>query len=133
MIQDFPFTGVGMGTYVRVANLLYPFVWYAGSDPVHAHNLLLQVALDLGIPGLIAWLAIWILITLITWQLYQRGRVLHNDWIRGLGAGFLSSQIALISHGMWDATTWGICKPSPLVWVIWGLSMASWYVTSRQK
>jgi putative inorganic carbon (hco3(-)) transporter len=133
MIQDFPFTGVGMGTYVRVAKLLYPFFQYAGSDPIHTHNLLLQIAVDLGIPGLIAWLAIWILIILMAYQLYQRGRVLQDNWISGLGAGLISSQIALVSHGMLDATTWGLVKPAPLVWLVWGITVSGWYIYHRQK
>ena len=62
MVQDFPFTGIGMGTFRQVANLLYPF-FLAGPDAniPHAHNLLLQVAVDQGLPGLIMWLAVLLL------------------------------------------------------------------------
>lgn len=62
MIQDFPFTGVGAGNYQPVANLLYPFFLLPpDADINHAHNLILQVAVDLGLPGLIAYLAILLL------------------------------------------------------------------------
>ena len=45
MTQDFPFTGIGMGTFRQVANAMYPF-FLAGPDAdiPHAHNLFLQVA-----------------------------------------------------------------------------------------
>ena len=48
MIQDFPFSGIGAGTFESVANVLYPF-FLAGPDAKipHAHNLLLQVAVIL--------------------------------------------------------------------------------------
>lgn len=133
MVQDFPFTGVGIGSYGRVGNLLYPFFLYATGTPPHAHNLFLQIAVDLGIPGLIAWLAIWMLIMLTAWLLFQHGRKFNNKWSSGLGAGLLCSQIALVSHGMLDAVTWGMVKPAPLVWVLWGITVAGWYVHGRGK
>ena len=54
MLQDFPFTGIGMGSFRQVANLLYPF-FLAGPDAEipHAHNIFLQVGVDLDLPGLI--------------------------------------------------------------------------------
>lgn len=128
MIQDFPYTGVGMGSYGRTADLLYPFSSFAPGTSTHAHNLFLQIALDLGVPGLIAWLAIWILMFTMSFTLYRHGRVYQDNWVSGLGAGLLCSQIALVSHGMLEAVTWGMVKPAPLVWVIWGFTVASWYV-----
>ncbi len=59
-IEDFPFTGMGMHAFRRVMPVLYPLFsqdveYYVG----HAHNQFLQAALDLGLPGLIAFLALW--------------------------------------------------------------------------
>jgi putative inorganic carbon (HCO3(-)) transporter len=133
MIQDFPFTGVGMGSYGRTADLLYPFFLYAPGTTSHAHNLFLQIAVDLGVPGLIAWLAIWILMLSTAFQLYRYGQARQDGLAGGLGAGFMCSQIALVSHGMLDAVTWGMVKPAPLVWVLWGLTVAGWYVYGRQR
>jgi putative inorganic carbon (HCO3(-)) transporter len=133
MIQDFPFTGVGMGSYNRVADLLYPFFQYAPGTVVFSHNLFLQVAVDLGIPGLVAWLSILILIFSVSIQLYRYGKTSQNNWASGLGAGLLCSQLALVTHGMVDAATWGVTKSAPLVWIIWGLAVAGWYVYMRPK
>jgi putative inorganic carbon (hco3(-)) transporter len=133
MIQDFPFTGVGMGSYGRTADLLYPFFLYAPGTSSHAHNLFLQIAVDLGVPGLVAWLAIWILMFNVTLSLYRHGRARQDGWAGGLGAALLCSQMALVSHGMLDAVTWGMVKPAPLVWVLWGLIVASWYVYGRRR
>jgi putative inorganic carbon (HCO3(-)) transporter len=128
MIQDFPFTGIGMGSFGEVADALYPFFSYSPGAILHAHNLFLQVAVDLGIPGLIAWLAILLVVIALSWKLFRHGRIHQNVQCAALGAGLLGSQIALVVHGMTDAVTWGMVRPAPLVWAIWGLAVAGWYV-----
>lgn len=128
MIQDFPFTGIGMGSFMRVADTLYPFFLMGPGKIVHAHNLFLQIAVDLGLPGLIAWLAIFVLVIVAAWQVYKLGKVEHNGWVAGLGAGLLGSQLALTIHGIADAVTWGLVRPAPLIWALWGVAFASWYV-----
>lgn len=128
MIQDFPFTGVGMGSFGPVADLLYPFFLASPGQIPHAHNLFLQVAVDLGIPGLIAWLAILMLVITTAWQVYRHGRTMGDGWVAGLGAGLLCSQVALAVHGLTDAVTWGMVRPAPIVWGLWGLAVAGWNV-----
>jgi O-antigen ligase len=126
MIQDFPLSGIGMGTFGSLADALYPFFLAVPGSIPHAHNLFLQVAVDLGLPGLIAWLAIFGLVTRCAWQVYRRGRSLQDPWMMALGAGLLGSQVALAVHGLTDAVTWGMVRPAPLVWCLWGLAVASW-------
>ncbi len=126
MIQDFPFTGIGMGSFGEVADLLYPFFLAAPGKAVHAHNLILQIAVDLGIPGLIAWLSICFVTGFTSWQLYRHG-IKHNDRrAAALGAGFLGSQTVLLVHGMMDAIIWGMIRSAPLLWGLWGTAIAAW-------
>jgi O-antigen ligase len=71
-IRDFPFTGMGMNTFREVMPVLYP-LFTSGTDIEipHAHNEFLQAALDLGIPGLIAFIALYIVafwMLIRTWQ-----------------------------------------------------------------
>jgi putative inorganic carbon (HCO3(-)) transporter len=126
MLQDFPFTGVGLGAFGPVADRLYPFFSYAPDKVPHAHNLFLQVGDDLGLPGLVAWLAILGMVTWGAWGLYRRGRLVGDGWATGLGAGLLGSQLALAVHGLFDAVIWGMVRPAPLVWLVWGLALAAW-------
>jgi len=125
MLQDFPYTGIGMGTFGETVGSLYPFFLLSIELVPHAHNLFLQVAVDLGIPGLICWLAILLLMIWTSWQIYQAGKERQSGWITSLGAGLLLSQLALITHGMTDAVTWGMVRPAPLVWSIWGIVVAA--------
>lgn len=132
MIQDFPFTGVGMGSYMQVADTFYPFSSYPPGKVPHAHNLLLQIGVDLGIPGLIAWLSAWMLVTLMAWRVYRSGSELQNSWLAGWGVGLFACQVALLAHGMVDAVTWGMVRPAPLVWALWGVVSLTWLGLSER-
>lgn len=125
MIRDFPFTGIGMGDFGHVADTFYPFYIYQAGRIFHAHNLFLQIAVDLGIPGLIAWLWLLFSATSAAWRTYRFGQRSGLRWMTGLGAGLLLSQLALVVHGLTDAVTWGMVRSAPLVWFIWGLAVAS--------
>mgnify|MGYP005811394063 CR=1 FL=1 len=69
-----------------------------------------QIGIDLGMLGLIAWLAIFITILKINWTIYKYGLVEHDHLTAGIGAGLICSQAALLIHGMLDAVTWGMVK-----------------------
>jgi putative inorganic carbon (hco3(-)) transporter len=125
MIKDFPFTGIGMGTFANIVDIFYPFFLFSPGQIVHAHNLFLQVALDLGILGLIAWLAVFFSVTLVAIRAYQLALTKGDTLFMGIGAGLLGSQFALAVHGLTDAVVWGMVKPAPLVWALWGLIIAS--------
>jgi len=132
-IQDFPFTGMGMNTFREVVHVLYPlFTISPDLDIAHAHNEFLQVALDLGIPGLIAFISIyaiafWMLIKI--WQAPSPGSsgedsgfldiqdpILVKTLVLGLGGGLFAHLV----FGMMDAITLG-AKPGIFYWMLLGL------------
>jgi putative inorganic carbon (HCO3(-)) transporter len=77
-IQDFPFTGMGMNTFRYVVHILYPlFLIPPGTDIAHAHNEFLQAALDLGLPGLIAFVALYLVAFSMLHQLWHSPSPLH--------------------------------------------------------
>jgi putative inorganic carbon (HCO3(-)) transporter len=116
-IADFPFTGIGIGTFTTVIPLLYPLSFPIESYP-HAHNLFLQVALDLGLPGLIAYLALLInLVTMLSVTLYRAPR---HTMIHTLAIGAAGSLAGMLIHGLLDAVTWGT-KLSFLPWLLFAL------------
>lgn len=124
MIEDFPLTGIGMGLFKDVAEMYYPFALVSLDRVSHAHNLYFQIALDLGLPGLIAWLSILFGVVGISFKLYINGKQTGNRLLVGMSAGFLGSVTAMISHGFLDAVIWGGVRPAPLVWAIWGCTVA---------
>jgi len=124
MLQDFSFTGAGMGTFNDVGALLYPF--YETQNP-GAHNLYLQVGVDLGIPGLIALLATLMLTlwlgarTLCGGTLCRRSRrrlsQARDAQLQALTAGALAGIIGLMVHGLVDITLWNT-RAAPALWVM---------------
>jgi len=123
MIHDFPFTEIGLSTFDQVQPLLYPFFLLHGVRVHHAHNLFLQLAVDLGLPGLIAYMAIQLGVAYATWQAWQRLRRAGSGWMQALALGLLGSQAALVAHGLLDAAVWGN-RVSLLPWLVFGLALA---------
>jgi len=119
MIYDFPLTGIGMGNFPDAIELLYLLSATPGNPMPHAHQLLLQIAVDVGLPGLLAWLAIWLPLVYISIRTFIRIKDL-----RGRIAGLLASQMVLLAHGSLDAVTWGT-RPAVILWVVWGVLAAA--------
>lgn len=127
MLQDFPFTGIGMGLFPVVVERIYPFFSPSDVAVLHAHNLFVQVGVDLGLPGLVAWLAVFLLVAWSGGRLYRGG-----GRYAGIGAGILAVQLALAVHGLFDAVTWGQVRSAPLVWVVWGFAFSLWTLHEKK-
>jgi len=121
-IQDFPFTGMGMNAFRKVINVLYPlFVISPEMDIGHAHNEFLQAALDLGVPGLIALIAIYIIAFWMLFGMWKKGEgqnmlLPQKAIVLGLGGGLF----AHLLFGLTDAVALG-AKPGLLFWMLLGL------------
>lgn len=114
-IQDFPFTGCGLGTFRQILWLLYPlFSVPPMADFAHAHNIFLQIALDIGLPGLIAYLALLAVATVCAWRVAWQ-QPCWRPWALGIWAGLS----ALHVYGMTDALTLG-SKPGLIFWAALG-------------
>jgi putative inorganic carbon (hco3(-)) transporter len=131
MIRDFPFTGIGLGSFGKLMDAIYPSLLFSQGSIPHAHNLFFQVGVDLGLPGLFAWLAILFTVIAAVWKVFQQGKKTDSGWVAGLGSGLLGSQVALIIHGLTDAVTWGMVRPAPVVWGIWGIAIAALLINSH--
>ncbi|MCW1969650.1 MAG: O-antigen ligase family protein [Anaerolineae bacterium] len=123
IIQDFAYTGIGMGMFEPVSLALYPH-YVTKFDIPHAHNLFLQVAVDLGVPGFLAWLFILIKTTQLAMQTFWASDSDAMQASRSLALGLLGSQCALLVHGLTDAVMWGVVRSAPLVWGVWALCVA---------
>jgi len=120
-VQDFPFTGMGMGTFRQVVQVLYPlFLTSPDVDLGHAHNEFLQATLDLGIPGLIAFLALQGMALALA---YKTFRASAPVWMRWTAAGAMVGLVAHGVYGLTDAVALG-AKPGILFWMLLGLIAA---------
>ena len=114
-IGDFPYTGIGLGSFREAGRRLYPLPISPTFDFAHAHNVFLQTALDVGIPGLIAYIALLLVSTTAAWQTAKKHRAL-----RAASVGLLSSLAAFHIYGLADALALG-SKPAVLLWAVFGL------------
>jgi putative inorganic carbon (HCO3(-)) transporter len=119
-IQAFAVTGMGMNTFRKMAPVLAPAL-VADPDaimPPHAHDHLLQVALDLGVPGLIAYTSMWLVTAWLLVIAYRRSTDRNlRAFAGGLGAGL----IAHFVFGLTDAIPLG-AKVGILFWLALGLA-----------
>lgn len=118
-VQDFPFTGTGLGTFRVVVRRFYPLNVSPTYDIAHAHNIFLQTALDVGLPGIVIYLAIIGLAFYLGLCVARR-----NDLARPYLIGILGGLTAVHLFGLADAIAPG-AKPHLLLWIMLGLITAS--------
>jgi putative inorganic carbon (HCO3(-)) transporter len=125
-IQDFPFTGLGLNMFRRVVPVLYPlFTISPDFDVAHAHTMWLQTALDLGLPGLIAYLALWLTLVAMLVQTLRRS---IDPQLRAMAIGLCGSLAGYFVYGLTDTVALG-ARPGVLWWILMGLVVAVWQQT----
>jgi putative inorganic carbon (HCO3(-)) transporter len=126
-IRDFPLTGMGMNIFRTRMPELYPvFVNPHDQDVAHAHNNLLQEALDVGIPGLVAYVGIWIGVVTVLVRVYRHGaEAIH----RTIALGLLTGLSAHFAFGMIDAIPLG-SKAGVVFWLALALAIGLGQVAS---
>ena len=112
-IADFPLTGTGMNIFRRVAGSSFPLYHFEyGQDIGHSHHAYIQVALDLGLPGLIFYLALLFGIFVSGLQTYRGSGTRYTRHVA------LAGVIGIVIHSLWgfaDAIALG-AKQSFLWW-----------------
>lgn len=158
-LRDFWPTGIGIGTFDLIIPALYPYANPLYNGIEHAHNLLLQVGVDLGLPGLVLFL--WLLVAVIRLLIYvirnggapaestsprpferqpkpharhtQRRSTHRQAALRwALAVGTLGAVVGMLVHGLVDAVTWGT-KLAFLPWLFYALSALLWHQGHGEK
>lgn len=109
MVAEQPLTGIGLGTYEQAFTARFPNLPLIGGRlaPPHAHNLFVQVALDLGIPGLLAYLCLLAALVRSLLSHIQHTKKIHHHRTYPLACGVLSGLAAMVVVGSFDNALWG--------------------------
>jgi putative inorganic carbon (HCO3(-)) transporter len=128
VIRDHPLTGIGFDGLFEVIHARYPtFVIPAGRDHTHAHNVFLQVALDLGLPGLVGFVWLIAAYAWMMWEVYRRS----SERLRLMAAGLFLGLLAQLLYGLANAATL-FQKPGVFTWAYFGLGAALWSVVAAE-
>lgn len=122
-------SGLGLGAFRRVVLLLYPlFLVSPDHDIGHAPNLFLQKALDLGIPGLVGYLALAGTALWLVWWVVSReeGRNTTDGSYAWLALGVFVALVAYQVHGLIDAAIALGAKAGLSLWMLFALAAVLW-------
>lgn len=121
LIQDFPFTGVGLGTYGKVFDEIYTFTPFTneGQPSFYAHNMYLAVAASMGIPALVLYFALFSSAATMVIYTYKKVRSAAKNLIMGLSCGIMANLI----YGLWDNYLLGE-KLAIVLWIYLGIITA---------
>ncbi len=117
MIRAYWLTGIGLGT--AAFNQVYPQFMVAGTPAIHTHNLYLQLALELGVPGLLVFL--WLLMAVLAQAYRALPQLSHGD--KGVLVALMAALTGFLLHGAVD-NVWYSPKLTLLFWVVLGLTVA---------
>lgn len=117
ILRDHPFTGIGLDIFPLVARVFYPYFDYAIERSEHAHTLLLQVGVDQGMPGLLAFAVLIILFYRANWHAWRAAGTREQ---RLLALGIFSSATAFL---LGSAVDNGVMtsRAAPAFWCLLGL------------
>ncbi|MFH0916626.1 MAG: O-antigen ligase family protein [bacterium] len=110
-IQDHFLTGIGLGVFNQVMPTRYPYQTVGLSFPVsQAHNLFLDTALAIGLPGMIGLLLLLVGCVILAVQGLKQ-----SDLIGAVSIGMLASIIVYLIFGVADSISLSI----PTSFIIW--------------
>ena len=130
-LRDSPLLGVGVGgfPYVRdPSNNTQPSQLTTFN---HAHNLFLQIAMDVGLIGVAAFIVV------VGYAIYVRGgrssrQSASQDSTWALALGVLAGFVVILTHGLFDTIYWSF-KAEIFLWGLIGLAMALGAWNARVK
>lgn len=128
LFSDYWFSGIGVGD--AAFTQVYPLYAYIGIEStVHSHNLFLQIAIELGIMGLIVFLAIMLLTV-------QKGfwglKNTHDPNVKLFIAAGLSGLVAALVHGMVDYI-WYNYRVFFAFWIVVALVRAGSEIAEKER
>ena len=129
MIKERPLTGWGFGNYRQFREAFYQRYPDADTD-AHAHNNFLQMWVDAGLIGLVAFLFLVGSIIVMGWRAYARQRA---EPLKSLTLGCWLGLVGFLIGGL-TQYNWGDAEVALVWWAIVGLMMrVSNFVEETEK
>ena len=119
MIVKHPFTGAGLNRLRKDSEI--------GDTRAHAHNHLIHTAAELGVPGLVAYMAILIGAGYMCVKVWKKAQ---DDWMRMAVFGLGWGQVAHLIFGIGDSVPLG-SRPGILFWVSVGMIAAIYNIYKK--
>ena len=125
--RDYPLTGVGLSMFrdgrVRAD---YPIPLMEGRIVPHAHNELLQVAADMGLPGLLVYIGLHVATGVMLLRSWRRGDAAARAVTVAVAGGLVGHAV----YGLTDAVTlWD--RFAFVFWMLLGLAAAQYVLVTR--
>ena len=97
VLRDFWFTGIGQGS--GAFSQVYPFYSLAATPTIHSHNLFLQMAIELGVMGLVVFVLLMACYFRLMANFFQRATELRQKF---LAAVFIAAPLGVLLQGLFD-------------------------------
>lgn len=127
LTRDYPLTGVGMGMFrYEFARAAYPIPSMAGTILAHAHNEYLQMAVDMGLPGLAVFIWFYIFAGYMALQIWRQGDAQARAVAVAVAGGLLAHAIYGLADAitLWDRFTF-------VFWLMLGLLAAQYWLVTQ--
>ncbi len=127
IIKDYPINGAGAGGWNALYHQYQDYLTFT----TEAHNHFIQVGVEAGLIGLIAFIAIWIFLLLVVYRIYRREK--EQDNIKGqvLIWGTFTAALALGVHAAMDFDL-SLASLALLLWILLGLISAAYQFNQEQ-
>ncbi len=122
IITDYPLTGIGKGNFSKIVDSYrVSYGNFKFTSRAHAHNNLLQVAVEGGIFTLACFLWLWFVMFQTVYHAYQHAHR-DNKTIKMLALGCLGALIAFFVQGGFEHN-FGDSEAVMLMWTVMGFGM----------
>jgi putative inorganic carbon (HCO3(-)) transporter len=129
MIADKPLLGIGWGAYWMVYPEYDFFINNPNTKILHAHNMYLNIAAEIGIPGLIAFVTM--MVGHVRLALASIGKTAPK-WSSGVMLGIVGAICGLIVNGFTDYVLFSM-QLSMLFWLLNALIVVVWQQNKQRQ
>ncbi len=128
LASDYAWTGIGVGE--SAFDRIYPYYSFAGIEKApHAHNLFLQLFIEVGIPGFLIFMALLVCFFQSGFSLAKCG---EDKGVRLIGCGAVCGILAALVQGMADYI-WYNYRVFFVFWVVVGIASATRRIDAEKR